>query len=422
MHIMKTGGTSVRAALPFEEIDIHRSLKHYTVRHIVESVGLAAWQAAFTFTFVRDPWERLASLHRYLLAKGEGAADRIQDFKPFIRRVLLKNAREFEPALATGMPQVEWLRLPSGEIDLSFIGRQENLQQDFQHVLDSIGLPPQELPVLNTTSKAKPDVLDLYDAEMRGWVLGLYEEDFDVFKYPRRVDNGLHFNRTTARQVIHPPSAEAPPSGLLHVRIPGVSRVLTNLDEGPWSAMKLRNHWGDEVYNSHPKFAVVDHPARRLFNISARLMKWAQVELQRPVSRLEALELIEQRQKSGAQYAWALHPQTFWLLLSEISAMPDPSIEVIRFDDLPECPALRDSINLDKWSAHQKKQPDWTAEELAVIERIHAPDYELFGYSNPSVRGRISLEASPGLGVKPRAIGSLDGMDGTADHVLIPLP
>lgn len=380
VHIMKTGGTSVREALPFEEIDIYRSLKHYTVRHIVNSVGLAAWQAAFTFAFVRDPWERLASLHRYLLAEGSGAKAQIQDFKPFIRHLLHKNAQEFEPALAVGMPQVEWLRLPSGEIDMSFIGRQETLSADFQHVLESIGLPPQELPVLNTTSRAKPDVLDLYDAEMRGWVLGLYEEDFDVFKYPRRVDNGLHFNRVTARQVIHPPSPDLPLSGQLHVQIPDVSRVLKGLHKESWSAMKLRNHWGDGVYNSHPKFAVLDHPARRLFNISARLMEWAQKELQRQVSRLEALELIEQKQKSGAQYAWALHPQFFWLVLSEVSGLPDPSIEVIRFDDLPECPALRDSINLKKWSAHQETQLDWTAEELTLIERIHAPDYELFGF------------------------------------------
>lgn len=380
VHIKKTGGTSVREALPFEEIDIYRSLKHYTVRHIVNSVGLAAWQAAFTFAFVRDPWERLASLHRYLMLHGGAPAGQIPDFKLFVRYVMERNNLEHEQALAPALPQVEWLRLPSGEIDMSFIGRQETLSADFQHVLETLGLPPQELPVLNTTSRAKPDVIDLYDAEMRGWVLGLYEEDFDVFKYPRRVDNGLHFNRVTARQVIHPPSPDVPLSGQLHVLIPGVSRVLTDLDEGSWSAMKLRNYWGDEVYNSHPKFAVVDHPARRLFNISARLMKWAQKELQRPVSRLEALGLIEQTQKVGANYPWHLHPQVEWLLLSEVSAMPDSSIEVIRFDDLPECPALKDSINLKKWSAHQETQLDWTAEELTLIERIHAPDYELFGF------------------------------------------
>lgn len=387
VHIMKTGGTSVREALPFEEIDIHRSLKHYTVRHIVNSVGLAAWQAAFTFAFVRDPWERLASLHRYLLAEGSSSAAQIQDFKPFIRFILDRNARDHEPALAIGLPQVEWLRLPSGEIDMSFIGRQETLSADFQQVLESLGLPPQQLPVLNTTPRAKPDVLDLYDAEMRGWVLGLYEEDFDVFEYPRRVDNGLHFNRTSARKFIHPPSAEAPSSGLLHVLIPGVSRVLTNLDEGAWSAMKLRNHWGDEVYNSHPKFAVADHPARRLFNISMRLMNWAEKELQRQVSRLEALELVEQTQKVGANYPWPLHPQAEWLVLSEVSAMPDPSIEVIHFDDLPECSALKGSINHQKWSARQQQEMDWTAEELAVIERIHAPDYELFGFQRSVTTG-----------------------------------
>ena len=54
VHINKTGGTSVVVALglPFG---------HLTAREKIEQLGRERWDGRFTFAFVRNPWDRVAS-------------------------------------------------------------------------------------------------------------------------------------------------------------------------------------------------------------------------------------------------------------------------------------------------------------------------------------------------------------------------
>ena len=54
VHISKTGGTSVEAALGIRH-DLH------TARELISVYGEYAWDEAFTFSFVRHPWDRAYS-------------------------------------------------------------------------------------------------------------------------------------------------------------------------------------------------------------------------------------------------------------------------------------------------------------------------------------------------------------------------
>jgi hypothetical protein len=68
-HIPKTAGWSVRSALAKipGSIDIGKTTKHLTPREVGDALQIDATQIQgyFSFCFVRDPWERFGSLHRF---------------------------------------------------------------------------------------------------------------------------------------------------------------------------------------------------------------------------------------------------------------------------------------------------------------------------------------------------------------------
>lgn len=96
----------------------------------------------FKFTFVRNPWARVYSWYRNILR---------DDFMLSSRKIpkdcTFDNFLSDFPWQTELRPQLAWIENRSGEIDLDFIGRFENLKQDMVTVTKQLNIEG-ELPHL----------------------------------------------------------------------------------------------------------------------------------------------------------------------------------------------------------------------------------------------------------------------------------
>lgn len=166
-HIPKTGGISINNALGLNSIG-HRVFdkkKNYKF---------------FVFSFVRNPYDRFLSCF-YFLKKGGCNTFDLKDKKFFLRNYDLgefieKNLLFSSKYQKHFRPQSFWL--PNGA---DFIGRFENLQADFDKLMDFLKIEKKQLPLMNTTKK---DAYNLSKKE-KNIIYKVYKKDFIKFNYER---------------------------------------------------------------------------------------------------------------------------------------------------------------------------------------------------------------------------------------------
>jgi hypothetical protein len=190
VHIQKTGGSPVRAALGLENSDAH---KHFFARELRQIYGEAAWTRCFKFAFVRNPWDRLVSWWS-MIDNGRDSTGTTQQPNNFFGYVL-QNARSFEEFILCCTDeiidtdgrkhifrnQLDYLVDEHDGVIVDFIGRFERLQEDFDKVTQRLDLPTIELPRINTSFHSV--YTDYYSHAMAEKVGRLYARDIAVFGY-----------------------------------------------------------------------------------------------------------------------------------------------------------------------------------------------------------------------------------------------
>ena len=181
VHITKCGGTSVENALEkyggeyLWNRDEMTNENHQYIhpKHVLaEKYSLTKyWKNSFKFTFVRNPWSREISAYFY--------RKRMTDFRGTFEEHLASTNFIVNP-LHHGN-QYNWLVSHNGKMELDFIGKFENFQQDFNTICDKIGIPHQELPHDNKTKHKH--YTEYYDDETREIVAEKYAKDIEYFGY-----------------------------------------------------------------------------------------------------------------------------------------------------------------------------------------------------------------------------------------------
>ena len=171
VHVPKTGGISILKALG-GMAKRHMPLSHYAKNN----------NDYFKFTFVRNPWCRLVSCYHYFKKYGRKIGhdkstgiivNKYINFKEFCQNIddVIANVK------APHFRQMySWI-----DSTIDFIGKTENLQEDFNTICDKIGIPQQELPHINKTKHKH--YTEYYDDETRQIVAEKYAKDIEYFGY-----------------------------------------------------------------------------------------------------------------------------------------------------------------------------------------------------------------------------------------------
>lgn len=176
IHINKTAGTSIGKAIGLPVKD------HLTAREVIARIGKEQWQKAYTFTLVRNPWDKVVSHYEYrrkknkteIAARGISFADWVKmTYGADKDTFYYNNPRSFQA-------QVEWLKDEKGKISLDYIGKLESINEDFNHIKHAIGLDA-EIPHLNASKRA--NYQSYYDDETRDIVAHWFREDIKEFGY-----------------------------------------------------------------------------------------------------------------------------------------------------------------------------------------------------------------------------------------------
>ena len=171
VHIPKCAGTSIEKCFVGKDWwDVDKRTKHIHASR-AKKLYREHWDGYFKFSFVRNPWDLLVSWYNF--------KNVTLDFKSFLTEY------EFDYRGRWWWPKslfyTDFLLQQDGTELVDFIGRFENLQEDFNVVCDKIGIPRQDLP--HARKSKHKHYTEYYDDETRQIVAEKYAKDIEYFGY-----------------------------------------------------------------------------------------------------------------------------------------------------------------------------------------------------------------------------------------------
>lgn len=147
--------------------------KHATALEIRSALDSEIFASFFKFSFVRNPWDWQVSLYHYILDNPENCGhEETKKMGSFRNFVFSREKLSFT--------QTSCLVDESGNLLVDFVGRFENLDEDFRSICHKVGISA-SLPHINKSKRT--DYQDYYDAETRDLTARLYAVDIERFGY-----------------------------------------------------------------------------------------------------------------------------------------------------------------------------------------------------------------------------------------------
>ena len=184
IHIPKCAGSSINQDLDLKSVGFSG--------HSPASYHSEFLDKYFSFTFVRNPYDRIVSAYKYFRKLKEGhrwykrnkiisdAANKM-DFKEFVNYIpdFMKLMKREEGSFESGIhfqPFYYFLDEP-----VEYIGRFENIQHDYFNIRSRINLPLKNLPKTNSTNNS--NYRQLYIEQTKNTVYNIYKEDIKKYNY-----------------------------------------------------------------------------------------------------------------------------------------------------------------------------------------------------------------------------------------------
>jgi hypothetical protein len=174
IHINKTGGSSVEQALGLR-------FEHLTALEKIAQIGRPQWDSAYTFAFIRNPWDKVVSHYHYRVQTNQ--TNLATDPLTFAQWVSLTYGRQ-DPAYYDNakmfMPQVDWITDAEGKLLVNFVGRFERLAADFKTICRHLG---REATLPHLKASKRGHYRDYYDEPTQAIVAEWFRKDIERFAY-----------------------------------------------------------------------------------------------------------------------------------------------------------------------------------------------------------------------------------------------
>lgn len=198
IHVPKVAGRTIGKQLFSGLTGTHTTLYCYSL-----AFNRREFKSFFKFAFVRNPWDRLYSAYRYLMAGGSHPGDAAlaerylspyKDFEDFVLNGLHQPPTK---RVLHMLPASHFMEIRPGLMPLNFIGYFEQLSQDMTRVADRLGVSLSMVSRENRSPGEESDYRNAYTAEMIRKVAAFYERDIDLLGYgfddftPHRLNRTL---------------------------------------------------------------------------------------------------------------------------------------------------------------------------------------------------------------------------------------
>ncbi len=194
VHVEKAAGTSITSALEpysiksptskwasllraFNLPKDHRRYKflmHGGLTEAQKTMPKALFDQYYKFAFVRNPWDRLVSEYNAAIKKNRRHRHRrikaMADFSEYVEYEIKRDK----------LAQLPKLLNQQGDIGVDFVGRFENLYEDFSQVCAHLGV---EVTLQKLNAFKHPTYRDYYTEHTQARVRAHWSDDIETFNY-----------------------------------------------------------------------------------------------------------------------------------------------------------------------------------------------------------------------------------------------
>jgi len=197
VHIPKAAGISIGYSLFGRHTGNHRTIKEYQIIFSKEE-----FDSFFKFTFVRNPWDRLASAYMFMKKGGRNSFDaewaekyltQFNDFEDFVLNWVNTDNINLGAHIK---PQYKFVTTNNiKKVDVDFVGYFETIENDYEYIRQQLGFGS-KLEVKNKTTDKRNDFREYYSDKMIQIVEDAYREDIELF--------GYNFDNSSIKQISNP--------------------------------------------------------------------------------------------------------------------------------------------------------------------------------------------------------------------------
>ena len=197
IHIYKVAGISIRKVLsPYDErtskdfswymnlrFNIGQryqlfsdwAIDHIRAKQLKKHMRMDVFNNYFKFCFVRNPWDWQVSLYHFMLQyKNHPQNKLVSSMKTFDEYIEWRIENDFEL-------QKDFICDENDDILVDYIGRIENLQEDFDEICLRLEIPPAQLPFSNK-SNHRP-YREYYNKHTIDLIAKAFKEDIELLHY-----------------------------------------------------------------------------------------------------------------------------------------------------------------------------------------------------------------------------------------------